>query len=153
MRVVISSVMGYVLFGRALCAGEAQFLERTLSIASQALGGTIPTLINAAIATVLQLLRCPERQSFVLSRRQRRAVRQLTCWIAEKIEGARLAGLPTPLLDSLQSRFADLRIGGATALRRRRVCDDVDRRHRDHGSRIDLRDCRDRQQCISCATK
>jgi cytochrome P450 len=107
MRVVISSVMGYVLFGRSLCAGEAQFLEKTLSSASQALRGKIPTVVNGAVAAVMRLLRCPERQTFILPTQQRRALKDLTDWIARKIDGAQLGSVETSLLVSLRSRFAD----------------------------------------------
>lgn len=108
MRVVISSVMGHLLFGRALCIGEAEFVEKTLSTASQAVRGQIPTLINGAVATVLQVLRCPQRQTFIFPKQQREAVKQLTGWVRTKIDEAELQAIPIPLLESLKSRFAGL---------------------------------------------
>jgi len=107
MRVVISSAMGHLLFGRALCISEAEYVEKTLSTAGQAVRGHIPTLINGAVATVLQLLNCPQRQTFILPRQQREAVKALTGWVGAKIDHAELQAIPIPLLESLKSRFAE----------------------------------------------
>lgn len=109
MRVVISSVMGHLLFGRALCIGEAEYVEKTLSTASQAVRGPIPTLINGAVATLLQVLKCPQRQTFIFPKRQREAVKALTGWVGAKIDAAELQAIPIPLLESLKSRFAERR--------------------------------------------
>jgi cytochrome P450 len=106
MRVVISSVMGYVLFGQALPLGEAEYLEKTLSEVTRVVRGSIPTLINTVVAAVLRVLNCSQHQVFMLPREQRRAIRDLIGWIGAKVDAARLGAMPTPLLDSLQSRFA-----------------------------------------------
>jgi len=107
MRVVISGVMGHVLFGRALPVDEAQYLDKTLSKATQMVRGNIPSLINTVVAAVLHLLNCSEHQPFLFPREQRKAVKDLLGWIGAKIDAAELAGTPVPLLESLKSRFAD----------------------------------------------
>lgn len=107
MRVVISSVMGYLLFGRALSIGEAEYVEKTLSAASQTVRGPIPTLINAAVATLLQVLKCPQRQSFIFPKQQREAIKALSGWVSAKIDATELQAIPIPLLESLKSRFAE----------------------------------------------
>ena len=107
MRAVIASVMGHVLFGKALTLVEAEFLEKTLGKAAREVRGRIPTLVNTVVATVLHLLNCPQHQTFMFPGEQRKAVQNLLQWIGAKIDQARLDGVPTPLLNSLELRFAD----------------------------------------------
>jgi len=107
MRVVISAVIGYVLFGEVLSLSEAEYLDKTLSKATQMVRGNIPSLINTVIAAALHLFNCSEHQPFLFPREQRKAVRHLLGWIGAKIDAAELAGATVPLLESLKSRFAD----------------------------------------------
>jgi cytochrome P450 len=106
MRVVTLSVMGYILFGVALSVDEAEYLEKTLSLASQRVRGRVPILINAAVAIVLRALNRSQNQVFVFPREQRQALKDLLRWIGAKVDQARSAAVPIPLLDSLTSRFA-----------------------------------------------
>lgn len=109
MRTILASVMGYVLFGRTFPLAEAEYLEKTLSIAAQHLRGRIPTLINTAVATVLHMLNCQQHQTFIFPRKQRKAVHDLLAWIGAKLDQAEVQQPPTPLLNSLKRRFADQR--------------------------------------------
>jgi cytochrome P450 len=116
MRTVAGSVLGFVLFGHELQREEAQWLEQTLSECTKLLNSGVSGLINALVAATLRMAACPQRQLFLFPRRQRRAIVQLRAWIGAKIDASRRAGLKSPLLESLEQRYADL------APHRRRRC-------------------------------
>ncbi|MGO9426343.1 MAG: cytochrome P450, partial [Steroidobacteraceae bacterium] len=109
MRVVIASVMGHVLFGKALSLEEAQYVEKTLNAAAKEIRGRVPRMVNTVVATVLHMLNCQQHQIFMLPREQRKAVQDLLGWIGAKVDQAQLNRVPTPLLNSLKFRFADQR--------------------------------------------
>ncbi|MGP8164972.1 MAG: cytochrome P450 [Steroidobacteraceae bacterium] len=109
MRVVIASVMGHVLFGKALSLEEAQYVEKTLNAAAKEIRGRVPRMVNTVVATVLHMLNCQQHQIFMLPREQRKAVQDLLGWIGAKLDQAQLNRVPTPLLNSLKFRFADQR--------------------------------------------
>ena len=106
MRTVAGSVLGFVLFGRELQRAEAQWLKQTLSECTKLLNSGVSGLINALVAATLRMAACPQRQLFLFPRRQRRAIVQLRAWIGAKIDASRRAGLKSPLLESLEQRYA-----------------------------------------------
>jgi cytochrome P450 family 6 len=107
MRSVTSSVLGYILFGHPLPLEEADYLERTLSIATKVVESGIPAGINTGMAAMLSVLNLPEHQPVVFPKAQRQALDDVLGWIGHKIDQAQLAGLRPPLLEGLKNRFAD----------------------------------------------
>ena len=107
MRTVTSSVLGYILFGHPLPLEGADYLERTLSIATKVIQNGIPAQINTGMATVLSVLNLSDHQPVVIPKAQRKALDDVIAWIGLKIDQAQLAGVRPPLLESLKTRFAD----------------------------------------------
>lgn len=107
MRTVTSSVLGHILFGHPLPLEEADYLERTLSIATKLIENGIPAQINTGMGAMLSVLNLPEHQPVVIPKAQRKAVEDVLVWIGHKIDQAELANTRPPLLESLKTRFAD----------------------------------------------
>lgn len=106
MRTVTSSVLGYILFGRPLPLEEADYLERTLSIATKSIENGMPARINKGMAAMLSVLNLPEQQPVIIPKAQRKAVEDILGWIGDKIDQAEIAKIRPPLLESLKTRFA-----------------------------------------------
>jgi cytochrome P450 len=109
MRSVTSSVLGHVLFGQALPLEEAEYLEKTLSIATQSIENGIPALINTGVGAVLRALNLAAHQPVVVPKAQRRAVENIMEWISLKVDQAGRATPRPPLLDSLKTRYSGQR--------------------------------------------
>lgn len=107
MRTVTLSVLGYVLFGHALPLAEAEYLEKTLTIATKMIQNGVAEPINTGMAAVFSVLNLADHQPVVIPKAQRKAIDDVIVWIGLKIDQAELANIRPPLLESLKTRFAD----------------------------------------------
>jgi cytochrome P450 len=114
MRVVTSSVLGHVLFGHVLPLEEAEYLERSLTIATKMIDRGIPARINKGMAALMRLMNRAERQYVIFPKAQLKTVEDIFEWIGSKIDRAE-AAKPPALLKSLKERYAGL----GTAQRKR----------------------------------
>jgi cytochrome P450 len=112
IRAITSSVLGYVMFGRALTPEDAGYLESTLSIATKSSRSRVLRGVNSMLWMVgraIPFMSCPP---VVFPQEQRKALDGMLGWIAAKLEllEREQAGdeVTPPLLKSLTARYSDL---------------------------------------------
>jgi cytochrome P450 len=108
MRTVTASVMGQVVFGRALSLTEADELQKMLSVCSQEIRVGAPALINWLGAVGLRILNLSQYQRFIFPPAQRKALTHVLDWMGNQFDAPPESGSSKTMLDSLRSRFAGL---------------------------------------------
>jgi len=111
MRKITLSILGQLLFGRALHLDEAEYLEATLTRATEGVKRGIHTGINAGLGAVFNALHVVRHQPLFLPKAQRKAMGEILRWIGAAIDEIDERG-PTaprpPLLAGLENRYSEL---------------------------------------------
>jgi cytochrome P450 len=108
MRIVVSRVMGHVMFGKTLSVEDAEYLEGAMNDSTRMVRDGLAAALNRVSGAALQLLRIPQHQPFLYPRAQRLAVEGLIEWIGAKIDQGNEAGAKRPIIESLGTRFDHL---------------------------------------------
>jgi cytochrome P450 len=108
MRTITSSVMSHVMFARTLAPADAGRLERLLNAATVPITTGPCAHVNNALARAFGALKLAAWQPVAIPRLQREAVEALLDWITSEVDRAELAGIVSPLLQSLRERYAGL---------------------------------------------
>ena len=111
MRKITLSILGHLLFGGALHLDEAEYLEATLTRATEGVRRGIHPWINAGLGAVFNALHVVRHQPVFLPKAQRKAMGEILRWIGGAIDEIDRRG-PTaprpPLLAGLESRYSEL---------------------------------------------
>jgi cytochrome P450 len=116
-RTIGTSVLGFVLFGRALPLTEAARIEADLNVALRGLKPGGLTSLNTLMAHVYRTLRIPTYQSVLLRPGQIARARRLVQWIEAELRKLEASQTKVEIFERLQKRFATLSI----AKRRRAI--------------------------------
>jgi cytochrome P450 len=115
-RTIGCSVLGFVLFGRALPLAEAARIEADLNVAMRGLKPGALTSLNTMLAVVYRTLRVPTYQRVLLGPGQFQRARRLVRWIEAELRTLEASQAKVAIFQRLQERFATLPAG-----RRRRA--------------------------------
>jgi cytochrome P450 len=100
------SILGHLLFGRALPLEEASLMESTLTTSTEGKVEGPAAWINRGLGAIFVAFDAGDCQPVIFSRKQRRATGQILAWIGNRIEETRRAGRRPPLLQQLEVRYA-----------------------------------------------
>jgi cytochrome P450 len=109
-RTIGTSVLGFVLFGRALSHTEAARIEADLNVAMRGLKAGALTSLNTMLAVGYRTLRIPTYQRVLLRPGQVRRVRRLVRWIEAEIRTLEASPTKVAIFERLRERFASLSI-------------------------------------------
>jgi cytochrome P450 len=108
MRTITSSVMSHVMFGKTLATADAGRLERLLNAATAPIRTGPCARVNEVLARAFGALKLAAWQPVAIPSAQRKAIEALLSWITCEVDRAELAGIASPLLQSLRERYAGL---------------------------------------------
>jgi cytochrome P450 len=102
---VTLSILGHLLFGRAIPLQEASLMEGILTTSTEGKVEGPAAWVNRALNAIYAAFDVSDYQPVILSRKQRGATDQILVWIGNRIDEARRAGLRPPLLKQLDQRY------------------------------------------------
>jgi cytochrome P450 len=106
MRTVTLSILGHLLFGRALPLEEASLMESTLTASTEGNVAGPVAWINRGVGAIFAAFDAGGCQPVIFSRKQRRALDRILAWIGNRIDEVKGTGLRPPLLEQLEVRYA-----------------------------------------------
>ncbi len=109
MRTVTLSILGHLLFGRALPLEEASSMESALTTSTERKDGGPAAWINRSLGAIFAAVEMGDYQPVMFSRKQRKAIDRILTWIGNRIDEVRQAGPRPPLLEKLELRYASQR--------------------------------------------
>ncbi|WP_263378487.1 cytochrome P450 [Granulicella paludicola] len=108
MRAVATSALGHLMFGETLPLAEAEWVERTLTAATEVRPATISARMNRQTAYLFGAMRLGARQPIFLHRSQRSATREMFAWLDERVAEMELSGRRSALFEQMSARYAAL---------------------------------------------